>query len=107
MIENELVKDMYSCLNLVVNELNSIGLNKLGDLDIVRKTISVLPQKKYTSIITILRSLDDLSNMTLAMVIGKVGGIWNEDGSRSHFFKQRQSYHMWRVQEDEGQEKSK
>jgi hypothetical protein len=75
MIENELVKDMYSCLNLVVNELNSIGLNKLGDLDIVRKTISVLPQKKYTSIITILRSLDDLSNMTLAMVIGKVGGI--------------------------------
>ena len=75
MIENELVKDMYSCLNLVVNELNSIGLNKLGDLDIVRKTISVLPQKKYTSIITILRNLDDLSNMTLAMVIGKVGGI--------------------------------
>ena len=24
------VRDMYSCLNLIVNELNSIGINKLG-----------------------------------------------------------------------------
>jgi hypothetical protein len=32
---------MYSHLNLVINELNSIGINKLGDVNIVRKIISL------------------------------------------------------------------
>jgi hypothetical protein len=32
MKENELVRDMYSRLNLVINELNSNGINKLGDV---------------------------------------------------------------------------
>jgi hypothetical protein len=44
MKDDELVRDMYSRLNLIVNELNSIGINKLGDADIVRKIISLLPQ---------------------------------------------------------------
>jgi hypothetical protein len=35
MKENELVRDIYSRLNLVINELNSIGINKLGDANIV------------------------------------------------------------------------
>jgi hypothetical protein len=54
MKENELVRDMYSHLNLVINELNSIGMNKLGDADIVRKIISLQPQQRYGSIITII-----------------------------------------------------
>ena len=72
MNDDELVRDMYSCLNLIINELNSIGLTKLGDADIMRKIISVLPQKKYASIITILHNLEDLSTMTPAIVIGKI-----------------------------------
>jgi hypothetical protein len=44
--DNELVRDMYSCLNLIINELNSIGINKLDDMDIVRKIISLLPQQR-------------------------------------------------------------
>jgi hypothetical protein len=44
MKDNELVRDIYSRLNLVINELNSIGINKLGDVNIVRKIISLLPQ---------------------------------------------------------------
>jgi hypothetical protein len=44
--ENEFVRDMYSRLNQTINELNSIGINKLGDVDIVRKIISLLPQQK-------------------------------------------------------------
>ena len=43
MNENELVRDMYSRLNLIINELNSTGLTKLGDADIMRKIISLLP----------------------------------------------------------------
>jgi hypothetical protein len=36
MNDDELVHDMCSHLNLIINELNSIGLTKLGDADIVR-----------------------------------------------------------------------
>jgi hypothetical protein len=72
MKENELVRDMYSRLNLVTNELNSIGINKLGDVDIVRKIISLIPQQRYGSIITILHNLEDLSQMTLMIMIGKI-----------------------------------
>jgi hypothetical protein len=38
----------------------------------VRKIISVLQQKKYASIITILHNMEDLRNMTLAIFIGKL-----------------------------------
>jgi hypothetical protein len=72
MKDNELVRDMYSRLNLIINELNSIGINKLGDADIVRKIISLLPQQKYGSIITILHNMEDLSTMTPIIVIGKI-----------------------------------
>jgi hypothetical protein len=75
MRDDELVRDMYSCLNLIINELNSIGINKLGDADIVRKIISLLPQRKYGSIITILHNMEDLSNMTPTIVIGKIAAF--------------------------------
>ena len=72
MNDDELVRNMYSRLNLIINELHSIGLTKLDDANIVRKIISMLPQKKYASIITILHNLENLSTMTPAIVIGKI-----------------------------------
>ena len=73
MNDDELVHDIYSCLNLIINELHSIGLTNLDDADIVRKIISVLPQKKYASIIIIiLHNMEDLSTMTPTIVIGKI-----------------------------------
>jgi len=72
MNENELVCDMYSHLNLIINKLNFVGLAKLGDADIVRKIISVLPHHKYASIITILHNMVYLGNISLAIVIGKL-----------------------------------
>jgi hypothetical protein len=64
MKDNELVRDMYSRLYLIINELNFIGINKLGDANIVRKIISQLPQQRYGSIITILHNMEDLSTIT-------------------------------------------
>jgi hypothetical protein len=64
MKDNQLVRDMSSHLNLIINELNSIGINKLGDADIVRKIISLIPQQRYGSIITILHNMKDISTMT-------------------------------------------
>jgi hypothetical protein len=75
MKDNELVRDMYPRLNLIINELNSIGINKLGDADIVRKIISLLPEQRYGSIITILHNMEDLSTMTLTIVIGKISAF--------------------------------
>jgi DNA replication protein DnaC len=72
MKENELVRDMYSRLNLIINELNSIGINKLGDADIVRKIISLLTQQRYGSIITILHNMEDLGT---TIVIGKIAAF--------------------------------
>jgi hypothetical protein len=63
---------MYFCLILIVSELNFIGINKIGDTNIVKKIISLLPQQKYGNIITILRNLEDLSQMTLVLVIEKI-----------------------------------
>ena len=63
MNDDELVRDMFSCLNLIIHELHSIVLTKLEDVDIMRKIISMLPQKKYASIITILHNMEDLNNM--------------------------------------------
>jgi DNA replication protein DnaC len=72
MKDNELVRDMYSRLNLIINELNSIGFNKLGDADIVRNVIFLLTQQRYGNIITILHNMEDLSTMTPTIVIGKI-----------------------------------
>jgi hypothetical protein len=57
MKENEIVKDMYSHLNLITNKLNYIVLTKLGDAYIIRKIISILPYDKYSSIINILHNM--------------------------------------------------
>lgn len=57
MKENDLVRDLYSQLNLIINELKYVGLSKVGYVDIVRKIIFILPDDKYASIITIFRYL--------------------------------------------------
>jgi hypothetical protein len=75
MKDDELVRDMYSCLNLIINDLNSIGINKLGDADNMRKIISLLPQQRHGSIITILHNMEDLSTMTPTIVIGKIAAF--------------------------------
>jgi hypothetical protein len=62
-------------LNLIIYELNSIDIHKLGDVAIVRKIISLLPQQKYGSIITILHNMEDLSQMTPTTVIGKIAAF--------------------------------
>jgi hypothetical protein len=66
---------MYSHLNLIINELNSIGINKLGDAYIVRNIISLLPLQRYGSIITILHNMENLSTMTPTIVIGKIAAF--------------------------------
>jgi hypothetical protein len=72
MLPNELANDMYSQLNIIVNELNGLGLTMLEDGDVTRKILQVLPRDKYKDIITVLHNSGDLSNMTPIKCIGKL-----------------------------------
>lgn len=72
MKENKLAKAIYSRLNLIKNELNSIILKKLGYANTMRKIIFVLSYNNYASITTILRNMENLSEMTLGLVIDKI-----------------------------------
>jgi hypothetical protein len=43
MLANENANDMYSCLNILVEEVNGLGLTQISQPDVVRKILSVLP----------------------------------------------------------------
>ena len=58
MLLNELVKDMYSCLNLIINKLNAIGLTKVSNANMMR-----------ASIVTILRNIKYLSSIILSFAM--------------------------------------
>jgi hypothetical protein len=56
----------------------------------MRKIISLLPQQRYGSIITILHNMEDLSQRTLTTVIGKIAAfdvMKNELTRVAYFFK--------------------
>lgn len=55
-------KYMYSRFDIIINKLNSIGVTKLGELNLVRKIPSMLPNNKYASIITIIHNMEDKWN---------------------------------------------
>lgn len=60
---------MYSRLNIIVNELNFIGLTKLDDADTLRKIISILSHAKLANIITMLENMENMSNLTSTIII--------------------------------------
>jgi hypothetical protein len=62
---------MYSRLYIIVNDLNSIGLIKLKDEDVMSKIILVLPSDKYALII-IIHNMEYLRIKTLKPIIGKL-----------------------------------
>lgn len=67
----EFARDMYSCLDVIINELTFTCSPNLCDANIVRMIISVLPHDKYAWIITIFHNMEDLSIMTPTLIISK------------------------------------
>ncbi|XP_066365616.1 uncharacterized protein [Miscanthus floridulus] len=70
-LPNENANEMYSHLNILVEELNGLGLTQMQPLDVVRKILCVLPIGKYGHIITVLHQ-GDLSNATPTQILGKI-----------------------------------
>ena len=62
-LPKECANKMYSCLNVLVEKVNGLGLTQMQPSDVVRKILSVLPIDKYGHIVTVLHQ-DNLSTAT-------------------------------------------
>jgi hypothetical protein len=75
-------------LNVLVEDLNDLGLTQMSQSDIARRILSVLLVEKYGHIITVLHQ-SDLSTTTPTQVLGKINAhemcmhITLEEGSSS------------------------
>jgi len=54
MLPKENANEMYSRLNVIVEELNGLGLNQMNPSDVARKILCVLPIEKYRHIVTMI-----------------------------------------------------
>jgi hypothetical protein len=88
MLPKESTNDMYTRLNVLIEDLNALELTQMSPLDVARKILSVLPVKKYGHIVTVLHQ-SDLSTATPTQVLGKINAyemymhITLDDGSSS------------------------
>jgi hypothetical protein len=88
MLANENANDMYSRLNILVEEVNGLGLTPISHSDIVSKILSVLSIEKYGHIVIVLHQMD-LSITTPTQILGKINAhekymhINDKDGSFS------------------------
>jgi hypothetical protein len=71
MLANENANAMYSRLNILVEEVNGLGLTQISQPDVVRKILNVLPIDKYGHIVTVLHQMD-LSVTTPTQILGKI-----------------------------------
>ena len=62
---------MYSRLNVLVNEINSLGVKKIDDIELIRKILHSLRRPEYDLVTTILYE-KELSTMTPKEVLNKV-----------------------------------
>jgi hypothetical protein len=75
-------------LNVLVEDLNALGLTQMSPSDVARRILSVLPVEKYDHIITVLQQ-SDLSTATPTQVLEKINAhemymhITPEEGSSS------------------------
>ena len=70
-LPSENANEMYSRLNVHVEEVNGFGLTQIQPSDVVRKILSVLPINKYGHIVTVLHQ-GDLSTATPTQILGKI-----------------------------------
>ena len=79
---------MYSRINVLVEEVNGLGLTQMQPSNVVRKILSVVPIDKYGHIMTILHQ-GDLSTTTSTQILGKINAhemymhITSQDDSSS------------------------
>ena len=71
MLPNELCNDMYSRMNVLVEDINSLELTQLSQGDIIRRILMVLPKPQYNIVISLLHERD-INDMTVTDAVGKI-----------------------------------
>jgi hypothetical protein len=71
MLLKESANDMYTRLNVLVEDLNALRLTQMSPSDVARRILSVLPVEKYDYIVTVLHQ-SDLSTATPTQVLRKI-----------------------------------
>lgn len=71
MFPNELCNDMYSRMNMLVEEINSLELTQLSQGDIIHKILMVLPKPQYNIVISLLHE-QDINDMTITDAVEKI-----------------------------------
>ena len=71
MLPKESANEIYSRLNILVDEVNGLGLTQMQQSNVVRKILSVLSIDKYGHIMTVLHQ-GDLSTATPTQILGKI-----------------------------------
>jgi hypothetical protein len=71
MLPNECCNDIFSCLNLIVKELNSLNVSNLDKGMINHKILMLLPKPKYNIINSILQK-EDLDKMEVVEFVGEI-----------------------------------
>jgi hypothetical protein len=88
MLPNESANEIYSRLNVLIEEVNGLGLTQTQPSDVVRKILSVLPIDKYGHVMTVLHQ-GDLSTATPTQILGMINThemymhITSQEGSSS------------------------
>ena len=62
---------MYSRLNTLVNEINSLGVKQIEDLELIRKILHSLRRPNY-DLVTIILYEKELDTMTPNQILNKV-----------------------------------
>ena len=70
-LDHENAETMYSRLNILVNEINSLDVKKIQDLELIRKILHSLRRPDYDLVTTILYE-KDINTMTPNKVLNKV-----------------------------------
>jgi hypothetical protein len=71
MLPNECCNDMFSRLNLIVKELNSLNVSNLDKGMINRKILMLLPKPKYNIINSMLQK-EDFDEMEVVELVGEI-----------------------------------
>ena len=70
-LDHENTESMYSWLNILMNEINSLDVKKIDDLEFIRKILHSLQRPDYDLVITILYE-KEIDTLTPNQVLNKV-----------------------------------
>jgi len=70
-LDDENAEIMYSRLNILVNDINSLDVKKIDDLELIRKILHSLRRPEYDLVITILYE-KEINTLTPNQVLNKV-----------------------------------